>query len=212
MKLLPLQRTIGDIASIANEKDVHSLFKKNMQLLYKFTQKAYEVEYSKNSMQIDDASNVSPLVFRCWSSSINCLIDCFVKLRNALVHFAFCLGFILFVCWASLWFHRIYFHHRARLLDFAVSLLSGLGDEQKAVLFQALKPALQVWLKVLNLQRKSETPFSNTDVRIIIVIIICRMLKASCKRRHTKYFRSCSGYLFLLDFLINVKVSNNFNI
>lgn len=65
MILLHLQRTIGDIASIADKKDVRILFGKKMQQLIKCIQKANEVDNSKNSMQIDDALNMSPSVLRC---------------------------------------------------------------------------------------------------------------------------------------------------
>ncbi|KAJ1418786.1 hypothetical protein SESBI_15725 [Sesbania bispinosa] len=60
-----LQRTIGDVASIAYKEDVQNLFEQKMWKLYKCIQKASKVDNSKNSMQIDDASNnVSPLVLR----------------------------------------------------------------------------------------------------------------------------------------------------
>jgi len=44
----------------------------------------------------------------------------------------------------SVLFNRISFHPRARLLDFAVSLLPGLDTKDIDLLFQVLKPALQV--------------------------------------------------------------------
>lgn len=134
-----LQRTIGDIASIAkekDEKDVHNLFIKKMQLLCKCTLKANKLDNSKNFMQIDDASNnVSPPVFR------------------------------------------------ARLLDFAASLLPGLGLEHIDVLFQALKPALQdsegvvqkKAYKVLSLILKSSDSFVSSkfdELRVLVTEIL----------------------------------------
>lgn len=78
--LLLVQRTIGDVASIADKVDVRNLFKEKMLKLYKCTRKASKVGSSKNShsMQIDDASNnLSPSILRCLYSSISlhCLND-----------------------------------------------------------------------------------------------------------------------------------------
>ncbi|RDX76023.1 RRP12-like protein, partial [Mucuna pruriens] len=93
-----LQRTIGDVASIADKADVRNLFKEKMLKLYKCTRKASKVGSSTNShsMQIDDTSN---------------------NLSTSML--------------------------RARLLDLAVSLLPGLDAEDIALLFEAIKPALQ---------------------------------------------------------------------
>ncbi|RZB71976.1 RRP12-like protein isoform B [Glycine soja] len=93
-----LQRTIGDVASIADKADVRKLFQEKMLKLYKCTRKASKAGSSKSShfMQIDDASN---------NLSLTIL--------------------------------------RAQLLDLAVSLLPGLDAEDIALLFEAIKPALQ---------------------------------------------------------------------
>ena len=54
-----------------------------------------------------------------------------------LLKFPYSLGFLHL-------FHRISFYPRAQLLDLAVSLLPGLDAEDIALLFEAIKPALQV--------------------------------------------------------------------
>lgn len=73
-----------------------------------------------------------------------CLINFFVQLKNLLVCLCILLKLSYLLIEFQVLFHRISFHPRARLLDFAVSLLPGLGAEEEDLLFQALKPALQV--------------------------------------------------------------------
>jgi len=77
MILFHVQRTIGDVASIADKADVRKLFQEKMLKLYKCTRKASKAGSSKSShfMQIDDASNnLSLTILRCLYQAL-CLND-----------------------------------------------------------------------------------------------------------------------------------------
>lgn len=123
-----------------------------------------------------------------------------------LLKFPYSLGFLHL-------FHRISFYPRAQLLDLAVSLLPGLDAEDIALLFEAIKPALQVWLWYKVLQGIFQIPFSSMKVGMIVVIIILQDAEGVMQKKAYKVLSIILRvflYFILFYFPVYIKLQINF--
>lgn len=121
------QSTIGEFASISDKAVVSRLFLSNMHKLLRVTKEARAAASSSDSNSMQRYVIFSLLmIFRISTWVLDITV-------------------VILSVWYLTFYSFLHLNFRALLFDLAVSFLPGLNADEVDVLFNAIKPALQVW-------------------------------------------------------------------